>query len=372
MPEASTPSAQRDAPAGYDLRRVGSHPDYWYPVAWSDELKPGRALGRRFADEPIVIYRGASGEVFALEDRCAHRQVPLRLGVVDGDSLRCGYHGWMYDCAGRCVDVPYLGKERLPNGVRAYPCREVDGLVFVFPGDPAGANERLPRSLGAATDRRYKTRRLNREVNCHYTFMHENLMDMNHQFLHRRLMGSIRARCLGRRGGPDWCEVDYTFSRTAGNASLGETAILGTIRPKGAGNNKDLMTIRTLYPYQDLKVWVGDGAPVLHVWLGYTPLGKEQKTNRTFGYLSVRKPPVPGLIHAAWPFITWFTEKIFAEDRTIVELEQIAYDAQGADRNQEVFPAIRDLRALLARCGAPPVPHDESGKNSKPRADAAE
>ena len=70
-----------------DLRRIGAHPDHWYPVAWSEELKIGKALGRRFAELPIVLYRGRSGQVFALEDRCAHRQVPLHLGVVCGDDL---------------------------------------------------------------------------------------------------------------------------------------------------------------------------------------------------------------------------------------------------------------------------------------------
>ncbi|MGH8260842.1 MAG: Rieske 2Fe-2S domain-containing protein, partial [Steroidobacteraceae bacterium] len=67
-----------------DLRQVGAHRDYWYPLAWADELKAGRTLGRRFAGEPIVLYRGAGGQVYALEDRCAHRQVPLHLGVVQG------------------------------------------------------------------------------------------------------------------------------------------------------------------------------------------------------------------------------------------------------------------------------------------------
>ena len=42
-------SRAANSPNGFDLRRVGAHPDYWYPVAWSDELKTGRALGRRFA-----------------------------------------------------------------------------------------------------------------------------------------------------------------------------------------------------------------------------------------------------------------------------------------------------------------------------------
>jgi hypothetical protein len=54
-----------------------------------------------------------------------------------------------------------------------------------------------------------------------------------------------------------------------------------------------------------------------------------------------------------WPFITWFTENIFREDKDIVEKEQAAYNAQGGDWNNEIFPAIRDLRALLARCGSP-------------------
>ena len=338
-------------PRGIDLRRVDSHPDYWYPLAWSSELKAGKTLARRFAGDPIVLFRGLSGKVSALEDRCAHRQVPLSLGVVQGDTLKCGYHGWAYSCAGKCIDVPYLGRERLPNGVRAYPAREVDGLIFVFPGNPALAEARLPSLLGSKADAAYKTRRLNREVACHYTFMHENLFDMNHQFLHRSLMGTIKATCLGRRQGEDWCEVDYTFTRTAGRQSLGEAAILNVMRSEEDGVNADLMTIRTGYPYQNLKVWVNGGEPVLDVWLGYTPLNAAQSTNRTFGYLSVKKPKIPGLIHAAWPFITWFTEGIFAQDKAIVEQEQKAHDAQGGDRNNEVFPPVKDLRAVLARCG---------------------
>jgi phenylpropionate dioxygenase-like ring-hydroxylating dioxygenase large terminal subunit len=114
--------------------------------------------------------------------------------------------------------LPGLGKERLPNGVKSYPAREVQGLIFVFPGDPALAESRLPQRLGASQNPAYKTRRLNREVACHYTFMHENLFDMNHQFMHRKQMGSIRANCLGRKHGEDWAQVEYSFSRTAASS----------------------------------------------------------------------------------------------------------------------------------------------------------
>jgi phenylpropionate dioxygenase-like ring-hydroxylating dioxygenase large terminal subunit len=349
-----------NAPKAFDLRRVGAHPDYWYPVAWSHELKVGRTLGRRFAAEPIVLYRGASGQVFALEDRCAHRQVPLHLGVVQGDELKCHYHGWCYDRTGKCVSVPYLGKERLPNGVKGYPAREVDGLIFIFPGNPALAEARVPAGLGSSQRKDYKTRRLNREVACHYTFMHENLFDMNHQFMHRKNMGSITANCLGRAHGDNWAQVEYSFSRTAGRQSMGEQVIIDLMRQRGVPKKdfSDHMRIRTDYPSQSLKVWVGrdiqqSSDPVLDVWLGYTPLDAEQRTNRTFGYLSVKRPRIPGVIDAVWPFVVWFTERIFREDRDIVEYEQRAYDAQGSDWNNEVFPALKDLRGVLASCGRP-------------------
>ncbi len=348
------------SPDCFDLRRIGAHPDHWYPLAWSDDLKAGQALGRRFADQPIVIYRGMSGQVFALEDRCAHRQVPLHLGVVTGDNLKCHYHGWTYHCSGKCVGVPYLGVERMPNGVKSYPAREVDGLVFVFPGDATLAESRLPAALGSSRHKGYKTRRLNRQVACHYTFMHENLFDMNHQFMHRKQMGSITARCLGRSHGENWAQVEYSFARSGGRQSVGEHLIVDLMRTRSEPKKdfSDHMCIRTDYPNQSLRVWVGrdiktTDEPVLDVWLGYTPLDAEQRTNRTFGYLSVKKPRFPGIIHAVWPFVTWFTENIFREDKEIVEYEQRAHDSQGTDWNNEVFPPLRDLRGVLARCGRP-------------------
>lgn len=353
-PDLAAPSQQDTMPN--DLRLTGAHPDFWYPLAWSDQLKARAVIARAFAGEPIALWRSKAGKVFALEDRCAHRQVPLSKGTVEGEALKCGYHGWTYDCAGACVDVPYLGKSRLPNGVKSYPVMERDGLIFVFPGDAARAPQREPVTLGAAADSRYRSRRLKRDVRCHYSFMHENLFDMNHQFLHRKQMGLMKATCLGRRQGEDWCEVDYTFGRTGGSQSVGEAAILGAIRPGANTTARDLMTIRTEYPYQTLRVWVGGGEPVLSVWLCYTPIGAQQKRNHTFGFLSVKKAKIPLITTIAWPFIAWFTEKIFHEDKEIVELEQAAWDEAGHDRNNEVFPALLDLRDVLRRNGAPMTP----------------
>jgi phenylpropionate dioxygenase-like ring-hydroxylating dioxygenase large terminal subunit len=345
------------SPTAIDTRRVKIHPDHWYPVAWSREIKPGKTHAVKFAGDPIVLIRPKEGAIFALENRCAHRQVPLDAGVVTGCAVRCGYHGWTYDASGKCIDVPYLGKGKLPNGVKSYPCREAAGLVFIFPGDPE-KSDNFP-DLSAASSSGFMTRRFGREVACHYSFMHENLMDMNHQFLHRKQMGQIAPRYLGRRVGEDWLEIDYSFARTAGKQPLGEAAIMG--RRRGASKvHRDLMTIRTEYPYQTLRIWTTGEEAVMHLWIAYTPLDAEQRTNRTFGLLSVRRPGIPLLLDLAWPALVWFTERIFAEDRGIVEMEQRAHDSQGADWNQEVFPPIRDLRTLLAANGRPMPPRQSA------------
>src|SRR5262245_23689895 len=125
-----------------DLRRIGAHPDHWYAVAWSDDVPQARVVRREFAGEPIALYRGAAGQGFAVEDRCAHRQVPLSMGVVAGERLRCGYHGWTYDgVSGRLIEIPYADCPQGPVGVRPYPVRESEGVVFVFPGEPRMAGD---------------------------------------------------------------------------------------------------------------------------------------------------------------------------------------------------------------------------------------
>jgi hypothetical protein len=231
--------------------------------------------------------------------------------------------------------------------------------VFVFPGAQELAAVTALPDLPCYGDRKYKARVLDRDIACHYSFMHENLMDMNHQFLHRSLMGRIRAKLLDVREGKDWLEADYSFARTEGKQSLGERLIIGT---SDGDKYADLMTIRTGYPYQTLRYWTdgrSDQPPALELWNAYVPTDEAQQRNHTFGLIMVQKPSIPGVIHVLWPIITLFTEGIFGQDRAIVEAEQRAYEAQGADLNNEVFPIIQSLKALLARRGVPlPSPTD--------------
>jgi renierapurpurin 18,18'-hydroxylase len=337
-----------------DLRRIGINPDFWYPVAVSGTVRKQKTFAATFAGQRIALYRGASGTVYALEDRCAHRQVPLSMGVVEGDALRCCYHAWAYRGNGRISQIPYLprGAARPPRGVRAYPVREAYGLVFVFPGDPqkaeAAALPELPEFDSAA----HKTMTFSRTVRCHYSFMHENLLDMNHQFLHRGVVGRIQPTLLGYETGPQSVEARYLFTHAGGKKNRG--ASLLAAKSIGGTTSPDVITIRTAYPYQTLRL-VPENAELaaFSLWVAYVPEDAGQRTNHVYGLLMIEKPPIPGAIHLAWPFIRHFTERVFAEDRMAVEAEQRAWEEQGEDWNHEVFPLILDVRHVLRTNGVP-------------------
>ena len=361
--ETSSLTSMRIAntPNAFDLRKVGAHPDYWYPVAWCDELKAGKTLGRRFAGEPIVLYRGQSGQVFALEDRCAHRQVPLHLGVVCGEELKCHYHGWSYGSTGKCVSVPYLGKERLPNGVKSYPVRELDGLIFVFPGDPALAESRLPKTLGASPTQGLQDAPAEPRsgVPLH---LHARESVRHEPSVHAPQADGLDPRQLPRaqaRRGLGAGRVQLQPHRRA-SSSVGEQVIVDLMRKRTEAKKdfSDHMRIRTDYPTQSLKVWVGRNIqdtddPVLEVWLGYTPLDAQQRTNRTFGYLSVKKPKFPGV---STPFgRSWCGSPRTSSARTRKSWSSSSgrTTRRAQTGTTRCFPPIRDLRGVLARCGKP-------------------
>jgi renierapurpurin 18,18'-hydroxylase len=338
-----------------DLRRVGINPDFWYPVAVSASVRKEKTYAAQFADQRIALYRGAGGAVYALEDRCAHRQVPLSMGVVEGEALRCCYHAWAYRGNGRISQIPYLpkGAARPPRGVRAYPVREAYGLVFVFPGDPDRAAATSLPQLPEFDSARHKTMAFSRTVACHYSFLHENLLDMNHQFLHRGVVGRIQPHLLDYQADPQSVQARYLFSHAGGKKSRGAGLLAA-----GAGRTSPhVVTIRTGYPYQTLQLGPEGGGPsAFSMWAAYVPEDAEQRTSHAYGLLMIAKPAVPGALQLAWPFIRHFTERVFAEDRMAVEAEQRAWDEQGQDLNHEVFPLILDLRDVLRSNGVPVRP----------------
>ncbi len=108
--------------------------DFWYVVALSQQLRPNTALARSLLGEWLVIFRGKNGQPVALRDRCLHRNSRLSPGQVCQGTLRCPYHGWVYDQTGQVIAVPSAGEESQPHPSRQakqYTTMEQDGYVYV-------------------------------------------------------------------------------------------------------------------------------------------------------------------------------------------------------------------------------------------------
>src|SRR5205814_2372568 len=92
----------------------------------------------------FTLYRGADGEAHVVQSRCPHRGARLSIGWVEGDAIRCFYHGWKFSGTGQCIEQP--GDDpRMARDVQvaSHPTREYLGLIFSFLGE--GAPPEFPR-----------------------------------------------------------------------------------------------------------------------------------------------------------------------------------------------------------------------------------
>jgi phenylpropionate dioxygenase-like ring-hydroxylating dioxygenase large terminal subunit len=119
-------------PGGEYFRR------FWQPVCFSDELDdlPHRI---KILGEELVVFRNSNSAVGLLELHCPHRGASLEFGLLDGQGIRCCYHGWLFGVDGTILETPGEPAEstlqdRLCHG--AYPTHEDHGIVFAYMGPP--------------------------------------------------------------------------------------------------------------------------------------------------------------------------------------------------------------------------------------------
>jgi 5,5'-dehydrodivanillate O-demethylase len=111
---------------------------FWQPVYLSKELPAGRAVPIRIMSEDFTLYRGEGGGAHVVAFRCAHRGTQLSTGWVEGDDLRCFYHGWKYNGEGQCTEQPAEPEPFCQRiRIRSYPTQEYLGLIFAYLGEDA-------------------------------------------------------------------------------------------------------------------------------------------------------------------------------------------------------------------------------------------
>lgn len=202
-PVVPVPTKQR-----YSLARVLDH---WYIAATSSELRD-KPLSRTIYDTPLVLFR-SEGQAVTLLDRCAHRNVPLSMGYVEGARLVCGYHGWAFDGEGQCQDVPALCGVQTGRARRVprFATREAQGFVWVYmrpDTEPAVEPFEFPL-LDAAG---YATVRQSKDFTGTLHATLENILDVPHTaFLHRGLFRGVKRNELTVvvKRSADRAEADY-------------------------------------------------------------------------------------------------------------------------------------------------------------------
>ncbi len=121
------------------FNRTAQFAEGWYWALPSRALRRGKVKPVQLMGRDLAIYRGRSGRVVAVDAHCPHMGAHLAEGRVDGDALRCFFHGWRFEPDGACSEAPQL--EQPPRAcLRTWPTTERHGLIWVW----TGPEPRLP------------------------------------------------------------------------------------------------------------------------------------------------------------------------------------------------------------------------------------
>ena len=173
--------------AGRYLRR------YWQPIYVSEALPQGKIVPIRILGEDLALYRGESGAPRVITNECPHRLSVLSTGWIEGETIRCRYHGWRFDEAGRwgepkpfCHKVPKLA---------SYPTHEAHGLVFAYFGEGEAPAFRPLPGLEDGAREGWTVCPSAEMIPCNYFQSAENIMDDVHvNFSHRDHLVNTEAR----------------------------------------------------------------------------------------------------------------------------------------------------------------------------------
>lgn len=153
----------------------------WYVVAWDSEVDRS-PLARTICGVPMVLYRKLDRAVVALRDACPHRLLPLSMGIKEGDSIRCRYHGLKLGPDGVAEEMP-LKTDRVNTAicVESYAVAEKHRFVWIWIGDKAKADEALIPDLWPCSAAGWTFDGGYYPIKCDFRLVIDNLMDLTHE-----------------------------------------------------------------------------------------------------------------------------------------------------------------------------------------------
>ena len=335
----------QEEPSSFEVRPIAGA---WYPVAFSYEVKDEPIAARLFGDD-LVVFRSQSGVVGVLEDRCPHRNVPLSIGRMKGDTIQCAYHGWEFDAEGHCKHVPALQRQGEHRSRRAYAYKAIEQDAMVWVQVP-GENSLMPPTLGCEQDSRYTIFHERIEMEAPLDAVAENALDVPHTaFLHRGLFrGSSTRRPVGvtiRQQG-ERLEAEYTGEKTPTGLLA---RLLGT--QGGVLEHWDRF-IAPCMAQVEYRL-----ADTTHVLANVAMCPTTSKSTIMFATIVVRVRRVPSVIQRAFKPVAM---KILHQDAEVLDLqmkniERFGEESFTSTELDVLGPAIRSLLNALA--DGRPAPH---------------
>ena len=306
----------------------------WYVVAWSRDLadKPIKITA---LDEDLVIFRDADGVAAVLEDRCAHRHLPLSMGCLDAGGIRCGYHGMVFDRNGRCVEVPSQSVIPPRAKVRAYPTEESHGWIWAWMGDADAADANLIPDFSRLVSPDFRAVGQTNYVLANYTLVADNLMDLSHVgYVHQTTIGNPEFASRGEMTAKRK-EGKVEVLRLVPDVPPPPTYIKSGVLPEG--KNIDRWQVIDFVPPCFVMIHVGgkeagtgaldgDYTDGLNLWI-MNAMTPETQTTTHYFWASVRAHALDDVEADALFFSN--VSEAFMEDKLVLEAQQRNIDKHG-------------------------------------------
>ena len=345
-PHTPPPSFEEAKNRRQKVRAAGLDPNYWYAVAQDKNVARKEIVEVKFWGDSVALFRDEHGRLHAVENRCAHRQLPLTVGVIEGDRIVCQYHGWKYNGVGELCEVPHdhFGKAMPRCKVRDYPVRVRYGLVWLFFGDAARADSTpMPEIPELEGDVRWACVPLEVVWRAHHSMIIDNVSDFTHEYLHRRFKPFANAKLLRCETIGDRVEVSY-------DTVVGGDKITGKFIDR---KNVDMSSMELAYEYPYQRSNTDDH--IKH-WLFVLPEDESHTRGFFLFYFKAFKVPftpfsVPRrlmgpLLRAANRL---HIRPLLSEDGMAVEAEQRGWERHWDEPAVEMSPAVNAFQALTVR-----------------------
>jgi phenylpropionate dioxygenase-like ring-hydroxylating dioxygenase large terminal subunit len=202
---------------------------YWVVVGTTEDLLD-IPIAVKVLGEELVLFRDGGGRIGLLGLYCPHRGASLEYADIEECGLRCPYHGWLFNHAGHCLDMPAEPNEsrfRAKVRHRSYPVRELGGLLFAYLGPEQTDPPPLPHYQALADPNGQRSVEATRIYGYNWFNFIENGADPAHfSILHRADPddGTWRSWFFNFKDIPPFDAVETTYGMKVVSRKPGPTA----------------------------------------------------------------------------------------------------------------------------------------------------